>query len=301
MHLTIVLVNWRNLTQTIRCAQALRAWKMLKPVVLIVDNESTQASRDALGDAGVADRLLTSPTNLGYGGGNNRGICAAARDAGSAIMLLNSDVDISEATARQLLQRLDADDSLSIVGPALRERVDGVPRCFVGGRDIARFPLTHVEVDPDRLHTLPGYPLLEVDYVPGTVFVTRGLVYEDVGLLDEQYFFSGEVADFCKRARDRGHKICVDLQTEASHDADHHAGKLRDSLYVYYNLRNRSLYVRKHYAGEKAKYFGYWTIVACRSAAAAVWRGRLSRCRAIVLALVHGYSNRYGDQNAKFI
>ena len=79
------------------------------------------------------------------------------------------------------------------------------------------------------------------------------------GLLDEEFFFSGEIADFCKRARDGGHRVCVDLEAEARHDASETPQTVRDTLYVYYSLRNRFLYAKKHYPFEKAKYLALWS------------------------------------------
>ena len=81
-----------------------------------------------------------------------------------------------------------------------------------------------------------------------------GSVFEQIGLLDEEFFFSGEIADFCKRARNGGHRVCVDLEVEARHDASDTPQTRRETLYVYYSLRNRFLYAKKHYPLEKAKY-----------------------------------------------
>jgi hypothetical protein len=100
-----------------------------------------------------------------------------------------------------------------------------------------------------------------VNYVSGTVFLARSSILREIGLLDEEYFFSGETADICKRARDRGHMVCVHLEAVAEHDTHRTPHHLRDTLYVYDNLRNRFLYVRKHYPRKAMVYFGYWTSV----------------------------------------
>lgn len=298
MQLCVVLVNWRNTQQTIRCAKSIKLWRALHPTIVIVDNKSMAASRSALEAADVADRVIVSPINRGYGGGNNLGITGSAD---VAVMLLNSDVQICEATVSQMLGRLDADPDLSILGPVLIEAHGDKARYHVGGRDIARYRHTRVEVDASNLAQLKGYPLIETDYVPGTVFMARRLVFEDVGLLDENYFFSGEIADFCKRAKDKGHKLRIDLQSVSRHETVCGDESLRDTLYAYYSLRNRFLYVRKHYPDKKGRYFGLWALIACAGAAAASVRGRFGRARAILLGLGHGLVGRYGNQNAKFV
>ena len=171
----------------------------------------------------------------------------------------------------------------------------------MGGRDIALHPLTRIAVSPGALSALPGYPLQPVDYVPGTVFLARRTVFEQVGLLDEQYFFSGEIADFCRRAKAYGHDAFVALDVLAEHDTGHAPSRLRDTLYAYYSLRNRYLFVRKHHGSETARLFAYWTWVGSQQIARSLMRGNASRARALYLALAHGLTNRYGNQNAKFL
>ena len=118
-------------------------------------------------------------------------------------------------------------------------------------------------------------------------------------MLDENYFFSGEIADFCKRVRDAGYRVCIDLKVQARHHSDH-AEPLRKTLYVYYSLRNRFLYVRKHHRGMRALYFLYWFGVGTLMIGRALIKGQLAKARAICLALLDGLAGRYGNQNAKF-
>jgi GT2 family glycosyltransferase len=217
------------------------------------------------------------------------------------ILLLNTDAEISEAGVSRLIERLKANPQIAILGPLIHEGNDRVRRHLVGGRDIARYSSTRIAVQLGDLKSLPGYPLHEVGYVSGTVFLARGSVFEEVGFLDEQYFFSGEIADFCTRARDSGHKICVDLEVEAQHDSGQTPPPMRETLHVYYGLRNRFLYIRKHHASEKMKYFSYRTLVGVLALARALGQGRIAKARAIVLALTHAHTGQYGNQNAKFL
>jgi GT2 family glycosyltransferase len=300
MGLTVILVNWRDEKQTLRCVHAVKSWQALKPELLVIDNQSTEATCKTLAAALAPDKLICSPVNLGYGGGNNLGIRRALAAEEKYILLLNSDAEISEEGVSRLLKRLQTNPEISILGPVIHEERDGVTQCLVGGRDIARYPSTRIAVQPGEVKTLPGYPLHEVGYVSGTVFLARCRVFAEIGLLDERYFFSGEIADFCKRARDRGHKVCVDLEVEARHDIGRTPPHIRETLYVYYSLRNRLLYARKHHASEKLRYFTHWAIAGGLELASAIKDWKMAKARAIFLALAHAYTNRYGDQNAKF-
>lgn len=300
MRLAIILVNWRNDEQTLRCARAILDWRRLSPELIVVDNQSTECSRQRLAAVLAPDQVVPSETNLGYGGGNNLGMSLALARQNESILLLNSDVEISEETAIALTVRLEANPHVSILGPVIEEHARSGVHVYVGGRDIALHALTRVVVAPGRLQALPGHPLLAVDYVPGTVFLARRVVFEAIGLLDERYFFSGEIADFCQRARLQGFQAFVDLEATAIHDTCHDSPSRRDALHAYYSLRNRFLYVRKHHGPAKMKLLASWASLGAVQSVRALLRCNLARARALALAVAHGCANRYGNQNDKF-
>jgi GT2 family glycosyltransferase len=301
MCLAVILLNWRNTQQTLRRARTLTAWQHLRPRLYVVDNESTGSTSETLAPALAADNLICSRLNLGYAGGNNLGIQRALAARHRYVLLLNSDADISEAGVIRLLERLRTNPQISILGPLIHEIRDGRDHLLVGGRDIARYASTRITVAPGDLQRLPGYPLHAVDYVSGTVFLARAGVFEETGLLDEHYFFSGEIADFCKRVKDRGREIYVDLEVEARHDPGQAPPHMRETLYAYYGLRNRFLYVTKHHASGKMKYFAFWTMLGALAFVRALGHRKTAKARAVILALMHAYTGRYGNQNARFL
>jgi hypothetical protein len=61
------------------------------------------------------------------------------------------------------------------------------------------------------------------------------------------------------------------------------------------------LYARKHYPAEMGRYFGLWLKLCLTELARALAKGNLPKARAVMLALVHGCRNRFGNQNASFL
>jgi GT2 family glycosyltransferase len=301
MSLVVVLINWQVEEQTLQCVRTLRSWQTLKPEILVVDNQSTKASSEELHQELTAEELISSPVNRGYGGGNNLGIERALGNKNDYILLLNTDAEISESGVVRLLERLKTYPDISILGPVIFERQENHMRCLIGGRDIARHQNTRIVAEPNGLGAVVGYPLYEVDYVLGTVFLTRGVLFDQIGLLDERYFFSGEIADFCKRARNEGHRACTDLEVRAYHDTNKTPLELRESLYLYYSLRNRFLYITKHYSSRKFLYFSFWIVLCGLKLTYAMIRWKTARARAIFIALEHALLNKFGDQNNNFI
>jgi len=301
MALSVVILNWRNEADTIRCVRAVRGWGSLNPQILVVDNQSTESSRAVLAEVVEPAELVSSEVNLGYGGGNNLGIRRALEGDAEFILLLNSDAEIAESAVWSLIERLEIHPEVSILGPVIRERSAEGEHRYIGGRDIALSIHTRIAADTRDLQLVAGYPLIAVDYVPGTVFLARREAFADTGLLDERFFFSGEIADFCLRAMAEKHKAYVDLDVTATHDATRVPQSRRDTLYVYYSLRNRMLYARKHDPSKAAKHLAFWTGVCALEAAKALTRRDIPRSRAILLALRDGYANRSGNQNAAFL
>ena len=102
MRLAVILVNWRNERRTLRSIEAVRGWGALKPDLIVVDNELTDASRRALAAVLPPKTLVTSKINRGYGGGN-LGIARALSRNADFVLLLNSDAEIAAnpSTTRQ--------------------------------------------------------------------------------------------------------------------------------------------------------------------------------------------------------
>jgi GT2 family glycosyltransferase len=137
MGLVVILINWRHEERTLRCARAVAGWHALKPHVIVVDNESTEATRGVLSAAVPAENLICSTVNRGYAGGNNLGIERALAAGLEYVLLLNTDAEISAAGVGRLLARLDAYTQIAIVGPVVNEANERQTRRLVGGRDIA--------------------------------------------------------------------------------------------------------------------------------------------------------------------
>jgi len=299
--LAVVILNWRKEELTLSLVSQLKTWLVLKPTIVVVDNESKQKSEKALAKSLDPSELISSRTNLGYAGGNNLGIERALQGSAAFVLLLNNDAIVTESSICELLNRFEQNPDVAILGPVLKESHSGIDRFQIGGKDLLRNSLTRHIVAPDDFPSLPGYPLIDVEYVPGAVFLARRSVFEKIGLLDERFFFSGEVADLCKRTLEGGDRVCIDLEVGALHITDNTLSSRRDTLYVYYSLRNRLLYAKKHYSSQPIKNFVLWLKLCCFELGKALARARIRKAHAILLAIVHGCVNRYGNQNDAFL
>jgi GT2 family glycosyltransferase len=295
MKLSVVILNWNAAQDTARSIRSVMSWHsysdLPRPTIWVVDNGSRELDLESLKEQFGDVRFLSSPVNLGFAGGSNLGITAARDFASDAILLLNNDASVDQTSMGCMLDTLDSDAGIGVVGPSLWY---GERLLSVGGRDIAYHADTHIT--PSQLPE----SLLEVDYVPGTVALISKKVFDEVGLLDEDYFFGGEMADLCRRARQLGFRCVTVPKAQAFHDLDR-SSEIRESLHVYYVFRNRFLYIRKHYPQHRARLYTLWTLRGAYAVIKAVAKGHRRRARAISLSLIDGWAGQFGGQNERVL
>ena len=286
----IVILNWNNAPDTIATVQAIQTWETLTPIVWVVDNGSQDDSVERIRRECPAVRLLLSDHNLGFAAGNNLAIRQVlAEGQTSCVLLLNNDAVIGEEGARRLLDTLSRTQA-GIVGPILRDPPPDMDLQAAGGLNPLWRVDTHMRHIPD---TTKSYA---VEYVPGTAILIAAEVFERVGLLDEGYFISGEIADFCLQARRHGYRPLIDPTVTVYHDTSR-SSELRVAFYTYYFMRNRFLFVRRLYPGWRLPLTLYWSLFALISIAGSRLRGQRRRASALTLALRHGLTGQFGDSS----
>ena len=296
--LAVIVLNWYGWPQTEKLVHRIRRWGSLRPALVIVCNgdigENIRSMRTALGE----HELLLNAMNLGFAGGNNIGISHALAIGCDAVLLLNSDAWISQRNLSRLLNRLAKTPGVAILGPAVEETSQSSSKRFAGGRDVSRHLNTRVPLGSAN----PQSPnvLRDTDYVPGMVALVRARVIGEIGLLDEDFFFSGEMADFCERARKLGRRVAVDVSVLATHDPNTDSRPPRNALYLYYNLRNRFLFVRKHRRSRIVSQTLKWCTICVLVSLRAALSGNPARGRAALLAMRDGLIGQFGNRNFLF-
>ncbi|MDM8553170.1 glycosyltransferase family 2 protein [Desulfococcaceae bacterium HSG7] len=292
MHLAIIILNWNAAQETVACIQSLRSWSVISPSIYIVDNNSSDDDRALLKEHAHHCKVIYNSCNTGFAGGNNIGIQRALADGASAILLLNNDARIDEHDTAILLETLFSDADIGVVGPVLYDP----SATFVlnaGGKDIGRNYISHLKTP------LRPSSIYDVDYVSGTVLLARAELFQKVGLLDERYFFSGEVADFCKRVSDYGkahklhYRVVIVPHCRAFHNLEI-ASEQRERLYTYYTVRNRYLYIRKFLLPYTPFLYGFWIYKHLQHAALCFRMKRYDVTKVILKGLLHGLIGKYG-------
>ncbi|MCC6165810.1 MAG: glycosyltransferase family 2 protein [Caldilineaceae bacterium] len=292
---SVVVLNWNAAEDTLRCARSLSGWQRLRVRLYVVDNASQDDSLARLrAELPPSICLIANATNLGFAGGVNSGIRAALTESDAPLLLLNNDAAIAEADLQRLLTLLHDEPSVGIVGPVVYHAAPPHAVISAGNRSPALLLNTLIT------HAPPGAPVYDVDYISGSVALIRAEALNRAGWLDEDYFFHTEVADFCRRARRLGWRCVVDAQARAYHDLARSA-PLRGTLYIYYLIRNRFIYIRKFYGWTGWLIGALWAVYVLLLAAKLAVQGNAPASRAVIMALMDGLGGRWGGQNARVL
>lgn len=213
----IVILNFRTAGQTCDCLESLahedpRANDFH---VTVVDNGSADGSPEKIAEAIRAHgwdnwaQLLARPDNSGFAAGNNAALEPALKSGSPPeyYLLLNPDTLVRPGAVAALVQFLDQHPRAGIAGSRL-EDPDGTPQ-----RSAFRFHGVLSEFERamrlgicSRLlaSRLVAPPVRadnhRTDWVAGASMLVRRQVFEQIGLLDAEYFLYFEEVDFCLRA-----------------------------------------------------------------------------------------------------
>ena len=106
--LSVIFVNWNGGGLLRRAVESVERFAPSLPFeIVVVDNASTDGSRDWLRSLGPRVRLVENEENLGFSKANNQGIRASRAPF---VFLLNTDAEVRPGAIDQLLETLRSDE-----------------------------------------------------------------------------------------------------------------------------------------------------------------------------------------------
>jgi N-acetylglucosaminyl-diphospho-decaprenol L-rhamnosyltransferase len=257
----VVIVNWNTGRHLAACVEALAASERAGfdfGVVAVVDNASTDDSLAGVEATNLPLRVIENGHNLGFAAACNRG---AAGGQGVFVLFLNPDARVSasaiDVTVKFMLESGSANVGIvggQMIGDSGAEEFS-CARFPTFGMYVAKmFGLAHVfpnHVPRQRIRAdeLPSRGA--VDQVIGAYFLIRRELFERLDGFDEKFFVYFEEVDLAFRARALGQ-----LSFFLSDVHVHHSGQVSSDQVkgkrLYYQLRSRTEYARKHWPAWQA-------------------------------------------------
>jgi len=260
---SVVMVSWNAKHYLSECLESLsREACKYSMEVIVVDNGSTDGSPQFVTKNFPNVRLIQQTSNLGFAKANNIGI---QQSAGTYICMVNSDVKVLDGCITKLVDFMQAQPDVGISGPAMLGPSGKLGRSCRGFPTVWNMFCHAIGLDSifPRVGLFGGYALRywsqdtirRVDILGGWFWIIRRKALEEVGLLDEAFFFYAEDMDWCKRFRLKDWGVAFFPGAASIH---YGGGSTRNSPVRYYLQEQRAdlQYWSKHHSKtEQAIYF----------------------------------------------
>lgn len=251
---SICIVTYNRVKDTLDCLNSVYTSQRDDFEVILFDNNSDQKiDQDVLsGHSNL--QYIYNKENIGNAGGRN--FCGKIAK-GEYIMFLDSDTIIDKDTIGELANALDKDPKLGIVAPKMFFYDGGKTDIFIAGQgkfskrttlcsDVVLYKKDNGQFDNQ----------VRIDYAQNG-FMVRKNVSREIGGHDPKIFMTYLETDYFLRVQRLGYETVYIPAAKLWHKTNLIPKKtslLRDELgltdpeRIYYNMRNRSVIVKRYYA-----------------------------------------------------
>lgn len=256
MKLSIVIVNY-NVKAFLQQAleSILRATQDIETEIFVVDNHSVDGSVAMLEQQFPQVQLIANQDNVGFARANNQALSVAT---GEYLWLLNPDTLIQEDTPSKLIEVMEADPQIGLLGCKILNddgslqlacrrsfptpwasftKLLGLAKLFPKSKWFGSYNLTHL--DPDEAY--------EVQAISGSCMFMRREALGEVGFLDETFFMYGEDLDWCFRFGKAGWKVFYTPVTSIVHYKGE-SSKVASWDTMTHFYRAMDIFARKHFS-----------------------------------------------------
>lgn len=240
---TVIVVTWNgaDMVAGFLRAVAKQRGELARFRTVVVDNDSTDGTREMLARDFPDVEVIASPSNLGFGGGCNLGLRAATTPY---VIIANNDVEPEPDWLHELLAVLEDPANADVAAVTPKALFAGSGRINNTGSvvrtDGYAYDRGYDEPDDGRYATPE-----DVFTYSGIACAFRASVLEQTGLIDEDITVYYEDVDLAWRMRLAGWRIRYQPTSVVRHmhSATMDAGSKR---FVFYNERNRLITLTKN-------------------------------------------------------
>jgi GT2 family glycosyltransferase len=298
---SVVIPNWNGLKFLKTCLDALRAQTYPNIEVIIADNASTDGSQDFIRTHYPEVILIDMGYNSGFTGACNAGMKHAK---GDVIALLNNDTEVDRHWAEAVMDAFARHPNIGTVASKMllfdkRDHIHTTGDYFtVDGRAGNRGVWERDEGQYDHEEL--------VFSACGGSSAYRREMLDQIGLLDDDYFFSLEDVDLGWRAQLAGWQCLYTPRAIVYHHLSATGGGVtasfydgRNSIFVLYKNYPKALWRKYRGAIIKQQWRKAWEAIRA-------WRGKASRAKlrgmlAGIVALPKWRKKRIAIQNSRVI
>lgn len=287
MKVSVVILNWNGCDMLRTFLPSVVRYSKGEGIeVCVADNGSTDDSVDMLHREFPVVRTILLKENNGFADGYN---LALQQVDAEYVVLLNSDVEVTERWLEPMIVRLDSHPEIAACQPKIRSRRQSEYFEYAGASggfiDKYGYPFCRgrmmevVEEDKGQYDTI-----IPVFWATGAALFIRRADYLNVGGLDGRFFAHMEEIDLCWRLRSRGREIVCIPQSIV-----YHVGgatlKKENPRKTFLNFRNNLVMLYKNLPPEELnKVMRVRTFLDYLAALCFLLKGDVSNARAVISA-----------------
>jgi hypothetical protein len=240
---SIIALNFNQTTVTCEFLESTKKLTYKNFETILIDNGSSVDPTEQIQAGDYPNlKLILSPVNLGFTGGNNLGMQHAQ---GEYVFIVNNDTEVTPDLIERLLAPFEQDRAIGVVCPKIRfyhhpnviQYAGFEPMNLLTGRTWA---VGSKEEDKGQ-HDISGPTFC----AHGAAMMVKREVINNVGRFAEKFFIYYEESDWSARILRAGYKIYYNAEGLIYHKESITMGK-ESPIKVYYHTRNRILYMRRN-------------------------------------------------------
>lgn len=241
---SIIAINFNQLQVTFDYLESLQKITYPNYEVILVDNASMENPTSSIKERYPDTIVIRSEENLGFAGGNNLGI---RNSKGEYLMMLNNDTEVDPHFLEPLVEAMENDPNIGMVGSKVRfyDHPDTIQ--FAGATPMTRFTATSHFIGFNTKDTGQFEEARVSPFASGAAMMTSRAVCEKVGLMADFFFLYYEELDWQERIREAGYLIYYIPQSLVYHKESVSVGK-ESALQAYWKTRNRLLLIRRNFS-----------------------------------------------------
>ncbi|MEQ9262836.1 MAG: glycosyltransferase family 2 protein [Owenweeksia sp.] len=235
----IAILNWNGAALLQRFLPSVLKYTEDLATIYVIDNNSSDQSIELLQKEFPIVKVICNDGNYGYAGGYNKGLQSIPEEY---VVLLNSDVEVTENWLQPLLQRMKENPGLGALQPKIKDLkqpdhfeyagasggwIDVLGYPFCRGRIFYEYEEDHGQYDDYQ----------EVFWASGACLVIRQEAFKKAGGLDESLFAHMEEIDLCWRMHLNDYKVACEPASVIYHLGGATLNKISPQK-TYLNFRN---------------------------------------------------------------
>lgn len=241
---------------TTRCIATLRRQDYPSLTILLVDNASPNGAGERLRARFPDIEFLDTGGNLGYTGGNNRGIQRAVDGGADYVFILNNDTEVDPSCVSHLIRSALRVERLGAVSPKILYAEDRT-RIWYGGGDLSWSKAVgehRRQMEVDDPHEPPR--LDEMSFATGCALLMPAAVASEMHGFSEDFFIYGEDVELSLRLYRAGYRMYYQPAARVYHHEP--MAPSPSAFQIRLRDRNRRRMVRRHFPRRQRLRFATW-------------------------------------------